>query len=263
MDTKQIRKELKSALGYNARQVSVKRDGSSITFTVRDSSVHIEAVKQFGEQFEVIRRDEYTQCILRGGNTFVNVRLSEAVKNEFKKKWLPVLEEVAPKIDGSCLEKIPGTDFLMGKDYRYHDCYALWGNDHIVSAVNLDYLAVELAQLVTPNTAAAPAPDEKKHTLEKGDIVYNSWGYEQTNIDFYQVVKATRCFVTLRPIQGEKISDGPLSMTGKVIAKKDCFTDSETTRHKAELWNGESSVKFQCGAGRKWDGTPKRYSTYA
>lgn len=30
---------------------------------------------------------------------------------------------------------------------------------------------------------------KQPHTLKVGDILYSSWGYEQTNIDFYQVTK--------------------------------------------------------------------------
>ena len=33
-----------------------------------------------------------------------------------------------------------------------------------------------------------------------GDIVFNHWGYEQTNIDFYRVTKVTRSFLTLEAI---------------------------------------------------------------
>lgn len=32
------------------------------------------------------------------------------------------------------------------------------------------------------------------------DIVYNTWGYDQTNIDFYRVTKVTAKFVTLEAI---------------------------------------------------------------
>jgi len=104
---------------------------------------------------------------------------------------------------------------------------------------------------------------EHRHTLKKGDIIYNSWGYDQTNIDFFQVVKITKCFVVLRPIHGNKSSDGPTSMTGKSSAVKNEFTSEQTTRHKAVFWNGGNYIKFQYGGGSKWDGTPKRYSTYA
>ena len=105
--------------------------------------------------------------------------------------------------------------------------------------------------------------DSLNHTLKVGSIVYNSWGYDQTNVDFYQVVKATKCFVTLRPIEAIKGEDGPQAMTGKAMPVKDRFSSEVTTRHKAEFWNGENIVKFQFGAGCEWDGQPKRYSTYA
>jgi hypothetical protein len=42
---------------------------------------------------------------------------------------------------------------------------------------------------------------EKKampHTLKEGDIVYNSWGYDQTNIDYYQVIRTTKKQVILK-----------------------------------------------------------------
>ena len=40
-----------------------------------------------------------------------------------------------------------------------------------------------------------------QHTLKVGDILYSSWGYDQTNIDFYEVVKVNSPkTVTLRQI---------------------------------------------------------------
>lgn len=79
--TKEIRKELKSQLGYNSRQVSVSsRYYGSITFTVRDANVDLEKVKQFSYQYESIRRCEVSGDILSGGNTFVDVQVSETVE---------------------------------------------------------------------------------------------------------------------------------------------------------------------------------------
>lgn len=37
-------------------------------------------------------------------------------------------------------------------------------------------------------------------TIKKGDILASQWGYEQTNVCFYEVVKATKCFVTVREV---------------------------------------------------------------
>ena len=36
------------------------------------------------------------------------------------------------------------------------------------------------------------ADRNRPHTLKVGDVVYNSWGWEQTNIDWYQVVRTSR-----------------------------------------------------------------------
>ncbi len=42
------------------------------------------------------------------------------------------------------------------------------------------------------------------HKLQVGSIIYNSWGWEQTNIDFYQVVRLVgKCSVALRRIKGQ------------------------------------------------------------
>ena len=38
------------------------------------------------------------------------------------------------------------------------------------------------------------------HTLQVGDILSSSWGYEQVNVDFYEVVAVSKCMVTLREL---------------------------------------------------------------
>lgn len=40
------------------------------------------------------------------------------------------------------------------------------------------------------------------HSLVVGDVVYASWGYDQTNVDFFEIVDVpSKCFVVLQPIQ--------------------------------------------------------------
>ena len=36
---------------------------------------------------------------------------------------------------------------------------------------------------------------KQPHTLIVGDVIYNSWGYDHTNVDFYEVVKTSTNFV--------------------------------------------------------------------
>jgi len=49
-----------------------------------------------------------------------------------------------------------------------------------------------------------------KHTLQVGEVVTYSWGYDQTNLEFFEIVARTEKTVTLRPIGGNCIeASGP------------------------------------------------------
>jgi len=45
---------------------------------------------------------------------------------------------------------------------------------------------------------------EESQKFKPGTILYSSWGYEQTNIDFYQIIERKGQFVTLQEIGSEK-----------------------------------------------------------
>lgn len=45
-------------------------------------------------------------------------------------------------------------------------------------------------------------------TLEVGDILASQWGYEQTNVCLYEVIKASKCFVTVREISALSMATG-------------------------------------------------------
>lgn len=78
---------------------------------------------------------------------------------------------------------------------------------------------------------------QKKKELKKnlvnpfkvGQIFYDCWGYEQTNVDYYQVIAVKPKSVVIRAIEGERKYDASFqSMSGKVIPLKDKFEeDSE------------------------------------
>ena len=46
--------------------------------------------------------------------------------------------------------------------------------------------------------AVARSSEEFRRSLRVGDILYSSWGWEQTNIDFYQVIAIRGSAVDLR-----------------------------------------------------------------
>lgn len=60
-----------------------------------------------------------------------------------------------------------------------------------------------------------------------GDLFYDSWGYDQTNIDFFQVVEVGRMSVKLRKIGQIYIRGGGCSMSEYVKPDKDRFIGQE------------------------------------
>jgi hypothetical protein len=97
-----------------------------------------------------------------------------------------------------------------------------------------------------------------------GDIVYSSWGYEQTNVDFFQVVKMTKKTITVKPIAGARVEGSEYShgMAWNVTAVKDAFIEGGkemrlTVRPKGALSGGRSYACYS-----KWDGSAKYVSSY-
>lgn len=96
-----------------------------------------------------------------------------------------------------------------------------------------------------------------------GDVIVNSWGYEQTNINFFQVTGITNKTIKIKEIgqTTEKGSEGFMSC--RVLPEKNSFIlDGKTYRLiiKAEgiLSNPESYYYMH-----KWNGTSKYKSWYA
>jgi hypothetical protein len=87
-----------------------------------------------------------------------------------------------------------------------------------------------------------------KHDFKEGDILYSSWGYDQTNIDWYQVVGVTDKGIKIREIGGEDVDDS------HVVPIKDHFVGPSMTK----LVTPNGSIKIKSFAyAQKWDGKPK------
>lgn len=103
------------------------------------------------------------------------------------------------------------------------------------------------------------------HDFHVGQIFYDSWGYEQTNIDFYEVVRTTGKTVWLKEIAAEKKYTGDMVGTTTAIPKK--YISEEMK--KSVLWgdwntkNNGFYLKSSYGGMSPWNGEPKRFSSYA
>lgn len=107
---------------------------------------------------------------------------------------------------------------------------------------------------------ARRAESNAGHELKIGDIISNSWGYDQTNVDFYKIMKTTKHFVWLQKIPGSLVEDGGCGpMSGSTVADREGTPFGPLTMHKATGKN--VSMKF--GSGSIWDGRPMYVSWYA
>lgn len=106
-------------------------------------------------------------------------------------------------------------------------------------------------------------------TIEPGTILECSWGYDQTNIDWYQVVKRTvsakgTVTVTLQPMTSDKQATDQYMDRGQCVPGH-VIEGAKTFRRKVHVWNGEErgvSINSYSWAGR-WNGQPVYWSSYA
>jgi hypothetical protein len=121
------------------------------------------------------------------------------------------------------------------------------------------------AEWKAKNKAERQAP----HDLKIGDIIVNSWGYEQTNIDWYVVTKTTDHYVWVQSIAAHMTpSESGNSMAGYFLPDlpprpcKRCGSGEPDPPEKHAASTG-GYVNFEHGSGHKWDGREERASWYA
>lgn len=105
------------------------------------------------------------------------------------------------------------------------------------------------------------------HGIKVGDIFYSSWGYDQTNVDFYQVMQLVgKCTLLLKELNQERVEiHGYLS--GQTMPIKDSFMyigEVLKKRVKINCFTGKPTIKIcDSSYAHAWDGKAKCYSGYA
>lgn len=104
---------------------------------------------------------------------------------------------------------------LKGAGFRWHAKKKIWYAKQTAERLSL---AHELAD--EPAEAAATRKKEKKeveynHSLRVGDVLEASWGYEQTNVDFFLVVKASASCVWVKECTLPLVRDEAVSIMAR------------------------------------------------
>jgi hypothetical protein len=88
------------------------------------------------------------------------------------------------------------------------------------------------------------------NALKVGDIVNTSWGYDQTNVEFYVVTRATKSSVWVRRVKADGEATGymcgrtwpamPLEMVGEETMHRASGTSTSIDGHHASLTTGDT-----------------------
>jgi len=98
---------------------------------------------------------------------------------------------------------------------------------------------------------------EWQHNLQEGSILYSSWGYDQTNVDFYQVVAISGKSVVIREIASKFVGaqDGP---SVQVVASPGHFIGAPIKKIPQKGFKDEPVIKLTSfSRAYPWDGKPK------
>lgn len=115
---------------------------------------------------------------------------------------------------------------LKSNGFRWHNKKKLWyakqSPERLAIAKRITGNA-EAAEPEQKSTAKAKAEKKNKFGVKVGDVFCNAWGWEQTNVDFWQVIKLKGTTqIVLKAINREYRAIAP--MQGMVKPVKDSFT---------------------------------------
>jgi hypothetical protein len=101
--------------------------------------------------------------------------------------------------------------------------------------------------------------------VKVGDIFYSSWGYDQTNIDYYMVTKLIgKTMVEIVAIESKYDEKNSNKYTDALLPYKVVNPIAQRYRRKVkEGWKGEPKVNIEYWRSAwKWDGKPKMATNY-
>lgn len=107
---------------------------------------------------------------------------------------------------------------------------------------------------------------ECQDVVKVDDIFCYSWGYDQTNIEWFQVLSLTKSgkSATFRKVKKIEVPKADL-MCGTTTPDRNNFSERDlpfTKRIKLSSY-GELVVKMDYSSMVRWNGEPKHYSTWA
>jgi hypothetical protein len=147
----------------------------------------------------------------------------------------------------------------VGRSKKPSWAYKFRNEEHMTNYINQQIANVEshFAQKAIWKEERKAKTEELKNQIKVGSIFCYSWGWEQTNIDFYQVTEIKGNKLTIREI-GMRSVDEVSSMADHVVPVPNHFVGQpESVR-----LNSYGSINRSCGTANLTDTTSKHYRSW-
>ncbi len=104
-----------------------------------------------------------------------------------------------------------------------------------------------------------------QHGFKIGDILHYSWGYDQTNAEFYQVTEVKDKTIIIREIASRSVPGSEGFMSESLVAVSNKFLEKKgpLTKHPQPQKDGPGYVRMDYGSASLWRGQPCYSSWYA
>jgi hypothetical protein len=174
--------------------------------------------------------------------------------------------------EGAELEEYHGLKILR-YERNGHPCARIFKGNSSKSIANYRYRteerreeSVNYYKLTAKKNAEYRAEKKAKKAMvsneevEVGAVYYSSWGYEQTNIDFYEVVgKFGKKGLWFRPIASDRSFDPNFNDRGGCKAAKGVYTGEPFKKMLSDKnWINLTTYSGMC----PWDGREMSWSSY-
>ncbi len=115
--------------------------------------------------------------------------------------------------------------------------------------------SIDLSKVASGMGQVVAMPNPVDLGVAVGDFFYDSWGYDQTNIDFYEVVGLTGASVKVREVRSKVV--GSNGSQEEVVPVPGGFTGPSMTKRIQNYGSTPSFTVNSFSAASKWDGKPK------
>lgn len=122
--------------------------------------------------------------------------------------------------------------------------------------VDIARAAKQLRPVKAPPAAPEAAPPSSNHGVALGAIFVSSWGYEQTNVSYYQVVGVRSASVVIRKIESHVVGNN--GYENMMMPSKDQFR-GEPKLKRVGVYSGRPGLRISSyESAFLWDGKPQR-----